>query len=193
MKKQIEDMEKEQPASSVALGEKSEVAGYSSAAGNQITRLLAERLRQRAGIISTINNVQEDIIKIDRQIQDYQKRIERTPKREEELFALKRDYDNIQTAYKSLLSRKLEADMAVNMERKKKSEQFEVLDYAKLPERPVSPNHKKIFVLALAVGIGLGLSLLIAMDFADESIRHTNDLDGSGVSTSGHHSHMPYG
>ena len=178
MKKQIEDMEKEQSSSTVALGEKSEVAGYSAAAGNQITRLLAERLRQRAGIISTINNVQEDINKIDRQIQDYQKRIERTPKREEELFALKRDYDNIQTAYKSLLSRKLEADMAVNMERKKKSEQFEVLDYAKLPERPVSPNHKKIFVLALAVGIGLGLSLLIAMDFADESIRHTNDLDG---------------
>ena len=71
--------------------------------------------------------------------------------------------------------------MAVNMERKKKSEQFEVLDYAKLPEKPVSPNLKKIFVLALAVGIGLGLSLLIALDFADESIRHANDLDGTGL------------
>jgi len=181
MKKRIEDLEREAPANPVALGEKSEAAVLSSASGNPMARLLAERLRQRAGIVATINSMQEDISRIDRQIQDYQKRIERTPKREEELFALKRDHENIQAAYKSLLSRKLEADMAVNMERKKKSEQFEVLDYAKLPEKPVSPNLKKIFVLALAVGIGLGLSLLIALDFADESIRHANDLDGTGL------------
>ena len=71
-------------------------------------------------ITSSIGSMQEDINKIDRQIKDYQQRIERTPKREEEMLALKRDYQNIQDTYRSLLSRKLEADMAVNMERKKK-------------------------------------------------------------------------
>jgi polysaccharide chain length determinant protein (PEP-CTERM system associated) len=178
MKKTIEDLEKEAPALPAAPGAKSETAD-SFSAGSPVARLLGERLRQRAGMIATINSMQEDILKIDRQIQDYQKRIERTPKREEELFALKRDHENIQTAYKSLLSRKLEADMAVNMERKKKSEQFEVLDYAKLPERPVSPNLKKLFILALVLGLGMGLGVLIALDFTDESIRHTEDVDGS--------------
>ena len=180
LKKTIEDLEKETPASPAAPGGKSEAADYFPA-GSPMARLLGERLRQRAGMLATITIMQEDIIKIDRQIQEYQKRIERTPKREEELFTLKRDHENIQTAYKSLLARKLEADMAVNMERKKKSEQFEVLDYAKLPERPASPNLKKIFLLALALGIGLGLGLLIALDFTDESIRNTDDLDGSGL------------
>jgi polysaccharide chain length determinant protein (PEP-CTERM system associated) len=181
MKKRIEDLEKEPPVTPMRSGDKSEMAGYQLYAGNPMAKLLADKLRQRAASIATINNMQEDINKIDRQIQNYQLRIERTPKREEELFALKRDYENIQVAYKSLLSRKLEADMAVNMERKKKSEQFDVLDYAKLPERPVSPNLKKIFVMALFIGLGVGSGLLIIVDFTDESIRHVNDLEESGL------------
>ncbi len=181
LKKRIDDLEKEQSTDLAALGGKLEVTGSSSTAVNSMTRLIAERVRQRAAIQASINSMQEDINRIDQQIQDYQKRIERTPKREEELFALKRDHENMQAAYKSLLSRKFEADMAVNMERKKKGEQFEVLDYAKLPEKPVSPNLKRIFAIALTVGIGLGLTLAAARDFLDESIRHANDLEGSGL------------
>ncbi len=183
MKRKIDDIEKEAHASvnSPVQGDKLDSTARAGAAQSSAERILSERIRQRAMIFSSINGLQEDITRLDRQIQEYQKRIERTPKREEELFSLKRDHDNMQSAYKSLLARKIEADMAVNMEKKKKGEQFQVLDYAKLPEKPVSPNLNKIFVLALAVGIGLGLSLLIALDFADESIRHVNDLDGSGL------------
>jgi polysaccharide chain length determinant protein (PEP-CTERM system associated) len=181
IKKRIEDLEKESRVGLSGSSEKSEASILSSAAGNPMTKLLNERIRQRASIQAAINSMQEDIQKIDRQIIDYQKRIERTPKREEELFALKRDHENMQAAYKSLLSRKLEADMAVNMERKKKGEQFEVLDYAKLPEKPVSPNLKKIFALALTIGIMLGLGLAISCDFLDESVRHPRDLEGSGL------------
>ena len=181
IKKRIEDLEKEVLANSMAEGEKTNTPPSSSLVRSSSERILAERVRQRAAIVSSMNSLQEEINKLDNQIQDYQKRIERTPKREEELFALKRDHENIQTAYKSLLTRKLEADMAVNMERKKKGEQFEVLDYAKLPEKAVSPNLVRIFALALALGIGLGASLLITCDFLDESIRSTSDLDGSGL------------
>jgi uncharacterized protein involved in exopolysaccharide biosynthesis len=181
IKKRIEDLEKESRAGLSESSEKSEGSVLSSAAGSPMAKLLSERIRQRASIQAAINSMQEDIQKIDRQIIDYQKRIERTPKREEELFALRRDHENMQTAYKSLLSRKLEADMAVNMEKKKKGEQFEVLDYAKLPEKPVSPNLKKIFALALAIGITLGLGLAISCDFLDESVRHPMDLEGSGL------------
>jgi polysaccharide chain length determinant protein (PEP-CTERM system associated) len=181
MKKVIEDQERDTPARPSTGGEKSDKSSFTADAEGPLAGALAERLRQRAGLAATINSIQDDSLKIDRQIQDYQKRIERTPKREEELFALKRDHENIQTAYKTLLSRKIEADMAVNMERKKKSEQFQVLDYAKLPDKPVSPNLKNMFVVALALGLGLGLGLMIMMDFTDESIRHADDLDDSGL------------
>jgi len=144
-------------------------------------RPLAERNRQRLEIVSAIHNLQDETSKIDRQIREYQQRIERTPKREEELLSLKRDYDNIQSSYKSLLGRKIEADMAVNMEKKKKGEQFRVLDFAKLPEKPVSPNFKKFFFLSLAAGLGLGFGIVLLLDFMDSTVRRTDELEMAGI------------
>jgi polysaccharide chain length determinant protein (PEP-CTERM system associated) len=180
LKSRIEAMENEPPASPAVTGEKSEFS-IAPSIPDPNSKLLAERLRQRTTISSSINSLQEDINKIDRQMNDYQQRIERTPKREEEMLALKRDHQNLQESYKSLLTRKLEADMAVNMERKKKGEQFQVLDYAKLPEKPTSPNLKKIFFIALFVGGALGMGLTIVSDVVNETVRHVNDLEHLGL------------
>jgi polysaccharide chain length determinant protein (PEP-CTERM system associated) len=179
LKKKIEALEKEPPEKTGSPGEKSGTLALP--AESSISKILAERQRQRTMIISSVNSLQEDINKIDRQIKDYQQRIERTPKREEEMLGLKRDYQNIQETYKSLLSRKLEADMAVNMERKKKGEQFQVLDYAKLPEKPISPNLKKIFLLTLVVGISMGIGLTIVLDAMDETVRSVTDMESLGL------------
>ena len=60
---------------------------------------------------------ENDIVNLEAQIAVYEKRIENTPKKEQELLGLRRDYQNIQASYESLLNRKLEAEIAVNMER----------------------------------------------------------------------------
>ena len=178
MKSRIKAMENEPPEKPK---EKTENTPPPIPTDNSSARLLAERVRQRAMITSSIGSMQEDINKIDRQIKDYQQRIERTPKREEEMLALRRDYQNIQDTYRSLLSRKLEADMAVNMERKKKGEQFKVIDYAKVPEKPISPNLKRVFLLALVAGLSTGLALIFISDTLDDTVRHTDDLLNLGV------------
>ena len=178
MKSRIKAMENEPPE---RPKEKSENSPPPVPTDSPSARLLAERVRQRAMITSSIGSMQEDINKIDRQIKEYQQRIERTPKREEEMLALKRDYLNIQDTYRSLLSRKLEADMAVNMERKKKGEQFKVIDYAKVPEKPISPNLKRVFLLALMAGLSIGLALIFISDTLDDTVRHTNDLGNLGI------------
>ena len=69
-------------------------------------------------------------------------------------MSLTRDYNNILESYKSLLNRKLEAEIAVNMEKKQKGEQFRIIDSAKMPEKPISPNMKKLFLLFVALGLG---------------------------------------
>ncbi len=175
LKSRIERMEKEPPAKIDSTKAKAEAAAPQSA-DTSATRILAERMRQRAAILSSISSMQDDINKIDGQIKEYQRRIERTPKREEEMLALKRDYQNIQEAYKSLLARKIEADMAVNMERKKKGEEFQILDYAKTPEKPVSPDLKRIFLLTLVLGLFVGLSLALATDVMDQTVRGIDDV-----------------
>lgn len=107
----------------------------------------------------------------------YQHRIEDTPKREQELLALRRDYSNIQASYNSLLERKLEAEISVNMERKQKGEQFRILDTAKLPEKPISPNIKAVFVGSLVIGLGFGVGLSVLFELLNNSYQTANELE----------------
>jgi hypothetical protein len=92
-------------------------------------------------------------------------------------MALKRDYENIQNSYNSLLNRKLEAEIAVNMEKKQKGEQFRIIDQARLPQKPVSPDLMKLFILSVAAGLGLGAGLIFLLDFLDTSFRTPEDLE----------------
>jgi polysaccharide chain length determinant protein (PEP-CTERM system associated) len=135
------------------------------------------QIRQQQEIEMEIRNLDAEIPQLKRQIREYQRRVEATPKREEELLALKRDYNNIQGSYSSLLNRKLEADIAVSMEKKQKGEQFRIIDYAQVPNVPVSPNMKKLFMMAVAAGLGLGGGLIFLLDFFDTSLRRIEDIE----------------
>jgi polysaccharide chain length determinant protein (PEP-CTERM system associated) len=132
---------------------------------------LREAVKRRMEVESNISNIQMDVNKINQQIAEYRSRIERTHKREEQLLSLNRDYDNIKQAYNSLLSRKVEADMAFNLQRKNKGQQFRIVDFAKMPERPVSPNMVNLFFLFIAAGLGTGVGIVFIYDFFDQSVR----------------------
>jgi len=142
------------------------------------------KVRIPAAIRAQIGEVQHEVQIAEIEIQDneaqiaaYDRRIENTPKREQELLSLKRDYQNIQTSYESLLNRKLEADIAVNMERKQKGEQFRIVDPAKVPQRPVEPDMRKIFLLVVAAGLGIGGGVAALLEFLDTSFRKAEDLE----------------
>ena len=118
-----------------------------------------------------IRNLRTEAQKLEQKIAEYQHMIENTPKREQELIALNRDYLNLKDLYNSLLDRKLEAEIAVSMEKKQKGEQFRVIDPAKLPERPVEPNVPRIILLSLIAGLGLGGGLAYFAEIMDTSYK----------------------
>jgi hypothetical protein len=107
----------------------------------------------------------------------YQRRVENTPKREQELLLLQRDYDEINKTYTSLQNRKMEARMAINMEKQQKGEQFRIIDPARLPEKPISPNMKVLFILLVAAGFGIGGGLIFLLEYLDTSFRSTEDIE----------------
>ena len=117
-----------------------------------------------------ISKIQSDIGKIEASMKIYQQRVEDTPKRELELQSLRRDYSNIQSVFNSLLDRKLEAELSVNMEKKQKGEQFRILDHARLPEKPISPNVKTLFLMSVILGLGIGGGLLFLKELATFSV-----------------------
>jgi uncharacterized protein involved in exopolysaccharide biosynthesis len=141
------------------------------------SKLLGDQIRQQNQIKYEIKVLEEDIRKLKYQIKIYQQRIELTPKREEELIALNRDYNNIQASYSSLLNRKLEAEIAVSMEKKQKGEQFSILDWAYIPQEPISPNMKRLFMLAVMAGLGIGAGLIFLLDYFDTSLKNPDEFE----------------
>lgn len=141
-----------------------------------------ENYRQRQETKLSVDRMEVEAAELRRDIAFYKNRIEATPQREQELASLQRDYLNIQNSYNSLLERKLEADIAVNMEREQKGAQFEVLDSAALPQRPISPDMRKLFILFFAAGIGIGGGIIFILEFLDTSFRRTEDVEALDVS-----------
>jgi len=117
------------------------------------------------------------IAQLQSQIRIYQLRVEETPKREQELISLRRDYDNVDNIYKSLLKRKLESEISISMERKQKGEKYRVIDLAQIPKRPIEPDLKRIFMLTLAAGFGLGCGLAFLLEFLDSSYRRPEKVE----------------
>ncbi|EIM63610.1 GumC family protein [Desulfobacter postgatei] len=130
---------------------------------------------QRAQLVAEANNIQAEVSAIQEKMKIYAQRVEDTPKRELELQSLTRDYSNIQNVYNSILDRKLEAELSVNMEKKQKGEQFRILDHARLPEKPISPNVKLMFLLSIAGGLGLGGGILFLKELLTFSVIRRDD------------------
>jgi uncharacterized protein involved in exopolysaccharide biosynthesis len=110
------------------------------------------------------------------QVAGYGSRIAGVPARESELASLTRDYDTMQKVYADLLSKREQSQVAANLERRQIGEQFAVLDPARLPEKPFSPNRPLILLTGLALGLALGASLAGFIEFRDTSLRSEADV-----------------
>jgi uncharacterized protein involved in exopolysaccharide biosynthesis len=133
--------------------------------------------RRKSVLLRDQTVLENQIANLQNQIRIYQARVEETPKREQELISLKRDYDNLNNLYGSLLKRKLESEISVSMERKQIGEQFQIIDRAQLPKRPIAPDLRKIFVMTMGVGFGLGCGLAYLLEFLDSSYRRPEKVE----------------
>jgi uncharacterized protein involved in exopolysaccharide biosynthesis len=149
----------------------------SASSTNQTASLPVAYQTQYSEIKQEMRRLESDIEDTKGQVSIYQKRVENTPKREQELLSLKRDYQNIQSAYDSLLDRKLESEIAVNMERKQKGEQFRILDPAKLPQKPVRPDMKKLFIMVVGAGLAVGGGIIFLLEYMDNSFKRPEDIE----------------
>jgi len=98
----------------------------------------------------------------------YQHRIERLPVREQEMAQILRDYEMSKDNYKSLLDKKMAAEMALDMERRQQSERFTIVDRAQLPQKPIKPKRPALYGAAS----GLALALALVVGFSAELRRN---------------------
>ena len=111
---------------------------------------------QLATAMANIESHNKAIENLQKQIEYYKWRIEQTPQIEMEQSKLLRDYQTLRRRYEVLLANKLDAKLAEQLERRRKGEQFRVLDSAIKPSSPFSPDFSRIMAMAIALGLGLG-------------------------------------
>ena len=106
----------------------------------------------------------------------YQARIEATPVRETEMAALTRDYETLQQTYRTLLQKKEESEISANLEKRQIGETFRILDPARLPEKPVSPERPQLYVIAIVLALAIGFGLAAAAEYFDRRLRTEADV-----------------
>ena len=123
-----------------------------------------------------ITNRQNEIQQLEKQMEEYQSRLNLTPVREEQLTALTRDHDQSSKYYESLLAKKQQSEMATDLEKRQQGEQFRMIDPPSLPMKPYFPNRMAISGAGAAVGLVLGLALVVTLEFVSPSVYLEEDL-----------------
>jgi polysaccharide chain length determinant protein (PEP-CTERM system associated) len=111
------------------------------------------------------------------QIAMYQSRVENTPRIEQELATLTRDYGLLKANYQSLLDKKIQARMAENLERRQMGEQFTVLDPARLPEKPYKPDPRRVMLIGAFLGLVFGCGLAYMRETGDRSFHRIEEIE----------------
>jgi len=123
-----------------------------------------------------IASKEADIEALRKAVIEHQRKVEAIPGHESEQVDLMRDYDTLQKSYSSLLAKKEDSKISANLERQQVSEQFKILDPARLPEEPFSPNRIRITLVGAVVGLVLALAFAAFMEYRDTSLRTEDDV-----------------
>jgi polysaccharide chain length determinant protein (PEP-CTERM system associated) len=136
-------------------------------------RLEAEELRAR------LKTRKQEEARLQGVIASYTTRVEAAPGLESALTELMRDYETLREQYTTLNRKSEESKIAVNLERRQIGEQFKVIDGARFPERPVSPDRVRYNLLGLLSGLGLGLVLAGFLEYRDTTLKTDDDVVAS--------------
>ena len=166
----------EQKAEAEALQTPVSMAGRASPA----ERSRLSRMKELRNIIESLRTQiarkEEDANGFRERLATYQARAEVAPTREAELVDMNRDYDTYRRLYGDLLRKQQDSQMAANLESRQIGEQFRLLEAARAPERPVSPNRPQLNLLGVIAGLALGLGFVALAEYRDSTFKSDDDI-----------------
>ena len=153
-KKQLAELQATQPKSAAAA----KPAPPANQADTEMAALKAEDERLR------------------RMIAAYQSRVEMAPEREQELQQLSRDYRATREMYDAVLKRYHDAQAAVDVERRRAGEEFQILERAVPASEPSAPNRPKLILLGVVLSLAVTGAAVMLAEQIDASFHSVDDL-----------------
>jgi len=139
---------------------------------SRLSQLVAERESLDRRIVAS----RAEEARLQRVLADYKTRVEASPQRESEEVELTRDYGSIKAQYETLLARSQQSRVAADLERRQIGEQFKLIDAARLPERPISPDRPRMNIMGAVAGLIVGLALIGLIEYRDTTFRTDEDI-----------------
>jgi polysaccharide chain length determinant protein (PEP-CTERM system associated) len=138
--------------------------------------LYRQKLQERDMARIHVRELQLAATSAQRQIGDYQTRVETAPLAEQELASIDRDYKLELARYNDLNTKYQQSRTAEDLARKQGGERFSVLYPATLPTTPIEPQPLRIMALAVAAGLVLGAGAALGRELLDRSVHDSRAL-----------------
>jgi polysaccharide chain length determinant protein (PEP-CTERM system associated) len=138
---------------------------------------LSELQAERESLDRRIASNQAEEARLQNVLSSYRAKVEAAPNREAESTELMRDYETLDEQYRTLLGRSQQSRIAADLERRQIGEQFRLIDPARLPERPISPDRPRLNMLGSMMGLALGLALIGLVEYRNTTFRTEEDFE----------------
>jgi uncharacterized protein involved in exopolysaccharide biosynthesis len=129
----------------------------------------------RATAAAQVNELQRELTTVQQQADMYKQRIDNTPRWSTPLAELDQQYEILKQKYQQMLSRKVEADVAHDLEMRARANMFHVLSEAAEPAVPARPDKAAGFMLVALVALALGVLAGVILELQDDSLREPAD------------------
>jgi uncharacterized protein involved in exopolysaccharide biosynthesis len=133
--------------------------------------------------VSVQSGLERQAAMLSAQINSLNARIAVTPVHGQELDALKRDYDALDTEYHNLLKKQLGAQLRETLEQRHQDERLRLLEDANLPKDPIRPNRVAIGLLGIIFSFIVAVGVPFGIYFTDTSFKEPAELQSEyGIS-----------
>lgn len=109
------------------------------------------------------------------QMQEYLERVKNTPGVGAKLAGLDRQYEALSRKWNDLLSRRVEAELARDLEGRQKASLFRIVEPAYPPSAPTAPDPISVMGISMLLALGMGLGVPGALASRDTSFTGVSD------------------
>jgi len=163
----------------IAELEKARQAAPKTPAGGANDATNPAYINLKTQIVSTnmdIRRSQADLARLSALQTEYQRRLEGTPRVEQEYHALNRDYESARLKYNELANRLMAARESKGLEESQIGDKFTLIAPPLVPEKPVKPLRLLIVLVGFVLSVGSGAGLAMLLEALDQSVSTPEDL-----------------